>query len=190
VPRRVLLHPLLLLIAFAASSCIRHQARVENPAGPGHADDILSVGARVHADHDRERAEKDATDIRHGPEGMHSMGKHERPPSSETSTISNDVVARSGPFPQDIVATGWNRSGENEVLHRWDGRCQTPLPWWQRFPFDLATDLAPTTFTSERTVTIVCHDLPRTDPERLATEARAAGYAAPAAPAANPGAAR
>ncbi|MBA3686712.1 MAG: hypothetical protein H0W72_15930 [Planctomycetes bacterium] len=91
-----------------------------------------------------------------------------------------DVTQRAGPLPQDVPVSAWLI--EDDGLSRFEGRCRTPLPWWQRFPADLVSDLLPGTYVSMATLTIAPTAVAPADPQALAAAAHAAGYAAPDAP--------
>jgi hypothetical protein len=90
-----------------------------------------------------------------------------------------------GPLPQDLRVVAWRRD-EHTGISSFSAHTRTPLPWWQRFPVDLATDLMPIDLVARSEMTIVTTPLPQTDVETLAAEARRAGYARPAADASRP----
>lgn len=83
---------------------------------------------------------------------------------------------RRGPLPQEIPAC-W-------ILRDADGRLRSghvvlrsPLPWWQRFPADLAVDLWPRPVEIAAVATVVPRPItPRTAAD-ITAEARAHGYA-------------
>ena len=49
---------------------------------------------------------------------------------------------RRGPLPHDVPAAWWLRDRAGQLLIG-NARALSPLPWWQRFPADLAVDLWP-----------------------------------------------
>ena len=78
-------------------------------------------------------------------------------------------------LPIELPLTAWEQRG-GSILRR-DEVIRTPLPWWQRFPCDIASDLIPTTSTAgvERTVSLV--PPARLDDDALTQEARSHGFA-------------
>lgn len=80
------------------------------------------------------------------------------------------------PLPLAVPVSAWRRD-EDGVISRSELNVVSPLPWWQRFPMDFATDLLPVTYRSEVDATIVETPVtPRTRAD-LDQEAAAAGYA-------------
>ena len=72
----------------------------------------------------------------------------------------------------------WQRDSAG-VISREDLMIRTALPWWQRFPFDYASDLLPipARVTAEHTITP--HPITARTRSALDREAAAAGYAQP-----------
>ena len=96
------------------------------------------------------------------------------PPGPPAVTIDRS------PLPRDTFASAWRRQADG-TLSRDLTQVVTPLPWWQRFPCDIATDFAPVDFTITASATLTPHPItPRTRAE-LDQEAFAAGYATVAA---------
>lgn len=81
-----------------------------------------------------------------------------------------------GPLPQDVCVTAWRRDSEG-VISRGDAHLLTALPWWQRFPFDMATDFAPLELVVKAETTLAIAPVLVHSRKQLDTEAAAAGYA-------------
>ena len=92
------------------------------------------------------------------------------PPGPPLSTI------RRGPLPQDICVTAWRRDADG-VISRGDAQVRTALPWWQRFPFDMATDLVPADLVVQTDTTLAIMPVTTRSRAQLDAEAAAAGYA-------------
>lgn len=103
------------------------------------------------------------------------VATHPSPPGPPPLTI------RRGTLPQDVPVSAWHRDREG-VITRADAELLTPLPWWQRFPFDLATDFAPTDLVVRRDYTLAESPVAAHSREQLDAEAAAAGYATLDAP--------
>lgn len=89
-------------------------------------------------------------------------------------------------LPRSLPVTLWSLDADGN-LARGDLVIETPLPWWQRFPADVVSDmLLPGTLTAEASGTPTLQRVPHGDPTVLTEHARAAGYAAPAAKARHP----
>lgn len=86
-------------------------------------------------------------------------------------------VTLSSPLPQDLPITAWRHDGPSDALLRAETRARTPLPWWQRFPADIVTDLAPVTFRCTTEARLDPAPLAATDWPAVVARARAAGYA-------------
>jgi hypothetical protein len=96
---------------------------------------------------------------------------HHSPPGPPALTVDRS------PLPRDVQLTAWRQSVTGGPLRRQEAVLRTPLPWWQRFPFDLAVDLMPLDITVAASATIDPQPLqPRTHAD-LDREAAAAGYA-------------
>jgi hypothetical protein len=96
---------------------------------------------------------------------------HPSPPGPPPVTIERS------PLPRDLPITAWRQNVEGGPMSRQETELRTPLPWWQRFPCDLAVDFIPVDFTVAAATTISPQPLqPRTYAD-LDREAAAAGYA-------------
>ncbi|MDA3963813.1 MAG: hypothetical protein PF961_23740 [Planctomycetota bacterium] len=86
-------------------------------------------------------------------------------------------IERSSHLPQEIRATAWRRNDAGSI-ERAEIVAATALPWWQRFPADLVSDLLiPKTFIVEKRVTVSVAPLPSYTDAQLEHMARAHGYA-------------
>jgi len=92
------------------------------------------------------------------------------PPGPPPSTVQR------GPLPQDVTVTSWHRDSEG-IISRGDAELQTALPWWQRFPVDMVTDIVPTDLVVQSAYTLVTLPVAMHTRAQLDTEAAAAGYA-------------
>jgi hypothetical protein len=84
---------------------------------------------------------------------------------------------RESPFPLELPVGVWRRNAQGELQRGWVSPA-TPRPWWQRFPFDLGTDLWPQEFRIIETATVVPRTVPVTDERTLTALAKEFGYAA------------
>ncbi len=86
------------------------------------------------------------------------------------------AVERSGPLPFELPAIWMLRNAEGQLCL---GRAvaRSPLPWWQRFPADLAVDLWPGDVTVSVTATVEPHPVATRTADDITAEARAHGYA-------------
>ncbi|MCK6490023.1 MAG: hypothetical protein L6R48_17180 [Planctomycetes bacterium] len=98
------------------------------------------------------------------------------PPASRSERSQKPVE-----LPVTVYLT--QRDGAGGML-RWEGAVRTPLPWWQRFPCDIATDFWPGELVARTAVEASPVLVARRDPAELLAEARAHGYALPASGAA------
>ncbi len=87
----------------------------------------------------------------------------------------------SDPLPRDLGVAAWSL-GDDFVIRRWRGRVLTPLPWWQRFPVDLAVEAWPATVICAAEATIAMTPVTSGDTETLIAAARRDGYLDPAVP--------
>lgn len=78
-------------------------------------------------------------------------------------------------LPVDVPVTAWERRGG--VMWRAASRVRTPLPWWQRFPFDAGSDLLPLRFECAATATLEYAPVAETSDAELADQARRHGFA-------------
>lgn len=83
---------------------------------------------------------------------------------------------RRGPLPLDVPATWWLRDREGRLLVG-NARALSPLPWWQRFPFDLAVDLWPAEVCVLDVATVVPQPVRERSTAEITAEAKAHGYA-------------
>jgi hypothetical protein len=108
------------------------------------------------------------------------------PPDAMTATIlvagrpasAPGVAVRRSAMPIDIPMDAVVRQADGS-LARGSARVVTGTPWWQRFPFDLATDLTPWPQTVAASATATLAPVPSVTAADLAAAARSAGYARP-----------
>ncbi len=103
------------------------------------------------------------------PDGFHVVVDDHMPPPARS-------IKRCGPLPQEVRVTAWRREDDGSLM-RADGLLRTPLPWWQRFPADLITDILPWTLACEDHHTMSPLALPVISEQELTDEASAHGYA-------------
>jgi hypothetical protein len=113
----------------------------------------------------------------------------DQPGATGTTSIGNatwtsppgppaETVDRS-PLPRATAASSWRQLPDG-TLCRAVVTVETPLPWWQRFPCDIASDFAPVDLTISAVAVVTPHPItPRTRAE-LDQEALSVGYATPA----------
>lgn len=83
---------------------------------------------------------------------------------------------RRGPLPFEIPVS-WTLRGADGKLQSAHAVLRSPLPWWQRFPVDLAVDIWPQRVEVDAVAILVPHPIiPRTAAD-ITAEARAHGYA-------------
>ncbi len=85
-------------------------------------------------------------------------------------------VVRRGPLPFEIPASWTLRSADGHLLAG-HAVAVSPLPWWQRFPCDLAVDLWPADVVVTTTATVVPLPVIARSADDITAEARAHGYA-------------
>ena len=85
-------------------------------------------------------------------------------------------TVRRGPLPFELPAT-WTLRDRDGHLLAGHGRALSPLPWWQRFPCDLAVDLWPADVVVTTTATITPVPIIARSSDDITAEARAHGYA-------------
>lgn len=74
-----------------------------------------------------------------------------------------------------VTVVFWTEDGR---IARADARPQSPLVWWQRFPFDIGTDLLwPGQLITERVLTVSPQPMSTWNAETLTAQARLFGYA-------------
>lgn len=131
----------------ALSGCVTHEIRVDVPAETISASAVPVEGRTVIGA---------ATFI--------------SPPGPPPSTVQR------GPLPQDVTVTAWRRDSEG-IIARGDAQISTALPWWQRFPCDMVTDVVPTELVVRSDHTLVTAPVATHTRAQLDAEAAAAGYA-------------
>jgi hypothetical protein len=89
---------------------------------------------------------------------------------------SAPVQAR-GALPQARRVTVWRRTADG-ALARADTTIATALPWWQRFPADLVSDLLPWTWTVTADKELLVRPIPVLSEHELTFRAATHGYAA------------
>jgi len=86
------------------------------------------------------------------------------------------AAERRGPLPHELPATWLVRDGEGRLCVG-HAIVRSPLPWWQRFPCDLAVDLWPGDVVIAARATVEPRPLTPRSSDELTAEARAHGYA-------------
>lgn len=85
-------------------------------------------------------------------------------------------VTAASPLPIDLPVSAWRRDSDG-ALHRSELRVTTALPWWQRFPADIVSDLAPIDAEVFASGTAVFAPVATVDRANLFAEAERDGYA-------------
>jgi hypothetical protein len=131
------------------SSCLSHEARIAAP--PAVA---ATAGGAV--------------------DGNTIIGEHAfaTPPGPPASTV------QAGPLPQEVLVTAWQCDAAG-VISRDQADVRTDLPWWQRFPCDMATDLAPGELVVRTEYRLALKPVTAHTRAELDREAISAGYASP-----------
>jgi hypothetical protein len=80
-----------------------------------------------------------------------------------------------GPLPYEIPATWMLKEGDHLCIGHAIAR--SPLPWWQRFPCDLAVDLWPGDVVVATAATVTPRPVAPRSIADITAEARAHGYA-------------
>lgn len=139
-------------VSLMLCGCLTHEARIAVPADEATPNQTSQTTAVT--------------------EGITVIGSdsYVSPPGPPPNTVQR------GPLPQDLCITAWRRDAEG-VIFRGDARVLTALPWWQRFPFDMATDFAPADLVVRADATLVIAPVNVHTRKQLDTEAAAAGYA-------------
>ena len=113
--------------------------------------------------------------------------------------LSYDRV-QSRTWPTIVPVSSWGRrrwarlgdvgspaaAPEREDLERGMVVAQSPIPWWQCFPFDIGASVVPVDITSYDREVVAYRAVPPTTAEALRQQAEAAGYLAPRSPATTP----
>lgn len=85
------------------------------------------------------------------------------------------AMQQQGPLPYEVPASWMLRAGDHlDIGH---AVALSPLPWWQRFPCDLAVDLWPGDVTVAVAATVTPRSLTPRSAADITAEARAHGYA-------------
>ncbi len=105
-------------------------------------------------------------------EGGTAIGRatYPSPPGPPRETLAR------GPLPQHLPITAWRRDGEG-LISRAEAELLTPLPWWQRFPCDIVSDLMPTPIVVRAECVLVLRPVVGCTRAELDAAAAAAGYA-------------
>ncbi len=86
------------------------------------------------------------------------------------------AIISASPLPIDLPVSVWRRDSDGS-LSRGEMRVTTALPWWQRFPADVITDLTPIDAEIFASGTAVLTPVPTTDRSHLFDQAVRDGYA-------------
>ena len=85
-------------------------------------------------------------------------------------------MTEASPLPIDLPVSVWRRDSDG-TLSRGELRVTTGLPWWQRFPADVVSDLAPIDAEVFASGTPTLTPVPLADRTRLFDQAARDGYA-------------
>ncbi|MBA3701061.1 MAG: hypothetical protein H0W78_19600 [Planctomycetes bacterium] len=105
------------------------------------------------------------------------------------ATVTNDPqapITESSHLPIDVPVSVWRRDSDG-IISRGELRVTTALPWWQRFPADIVTDLVPIEAEVFASGTATFTQVPNADRAVLFAQAERDGYARREAPPKNPG---
>jgi hypothetical protein len=114
--------------------------------------------------------------------------KADPPPAGEPAAITQLIagskvinepdqpVTGASPLPIDLPVSAWRRASDG-TLARAELRVTTDLPWWQRFPADVVSDLAPIDAEVFASGTATLSPVPLVDRSRLFDQAARDGYA-------------
>lgn len=95
-------------------------------------------------------------------------------------------ITESSHLPIDVPVSVWRRDSDG-IISRGELRVTTALPWWQRFPADFVTDLAPIEAEVFASGTATFTEVPNADRAVLFAQAERDGYARREAAPKNPG---
>ncbi|HEX3132425.1 MAG TPA: hypothetical protein VHX44_02450 [Planctomycetota bacterium] len=110
------------------------------------------------------------------------------PPAGEPAAITQMIagakvinepdqpVIGASPLPIDLPVSVWRRDSDG-TLNRGELRVTTALPWWQRFPADVVSDLAPIDAEVFASGTATLSPVPVTDRTHLFDQAARNSYA-------------
>lgn len=85
-------------------------------------------------------------------------------------------MTEASPLPIDVPVSVWRRDSDG-TLNRGDLRVTTALPWWQRFPADIVSDLAPIDAQVFASGTVTFAPVATVDRTALFAQAERDGYA-------------
>jgi hypothetical protein len=100
------------------------------------------------------------------------------------ATITDDPTApisESSHLPIDVPVSVWRRDSDG-LISRGELRLTTDLPWWQRFPADVVSDLAPVEALVFASGTAAFTEVQPVDRTTLFAQAARDGYARREAP--------
>ncbi len=100
------------------------------------------------------------------------------------ATITDDPTApisESSHLPIDVPVSVWRRDSDG-IISRGELRVTTGLPWWQRFPADVVSDLAPIEALVSASGTATFTQVQAVDRTALFAQAARDGYARNEAP--------
>jgi len=92
------------------------------------------------------------------------------------TTEPTQPVTGASPLPIDLPVSVWRRDSDG-TLSRGELRVTTGLPWWQRFPADVISDLAPIDAEVFASGTATLTPVPGVDHTHLFDQAARDGYA-------------
>lgn len=95
---------------------------------------------------------------------------------STVVTAPHESTKLSSPLPIDLPISVWRRDSDG-LLSRGESRVTTALPWWQRFPADIFTDLTPIDAEVFASGSSSLTPIPVADQARLFDQAARDGYA-------------
>ena len=93
---------------------------------------------------------------------------------TDLTTFTNPIRLTSN-LPIERRLSIWYRDG-NGYFWRQEAHVQSGTPWWQRFPLDLVTDLAPVTFISSQEALIEVQQVNQLTKQSLDDLAQLYGY--------------
>jgi hypothetical protein len=97
-----------------------------------------------------------------------------------------EPITSASPLPIDLPVSAWRRDSDGP-LSRAELRVTTARPWWQRFPADAVSDLAPIDAGVDASGTVELVPVPTVDRARLFADAERDGYAHRGDPPKKPG---
>ena len=94
------------------------------------------------------------------------------------AVVPNGLHHRHSAMPVEMRVSGF-RLDQETGLERFEAHLTTPLPWWQRFPFDLLADWSPWQHRVSSQAIITYQPIPSISATDLQREAFEAGYGPP-----------